>query len=57
MRKETVKRQLIDIFFYVVGSVIYAVAIAMFISPAKISPGGFTGVALIFNFLFKECII
>ncbi len=53
MRKETVKRQLIDILFYVVGSVIYAVAIAMFISPAKISPGGFTGVSLIFNFLFK----
>lgn len=51
MRIDAAKKQFVDILFYIIGSIVYAVAIAMFISPANISPGGFTGVALIINFL------
>lgn len=51
--KNSLKNYLIDAVFYIAGSVIYSIAIPMFISPAHISPGGFTGVALIFNYLFK----
>ncbi len=53
MKKEIIKKQIIDIGFYIVGSIVYATSISMFISPANISPGGFTGIALILNFLFK----
>lgn len=51
MKNTSVKNYIIDLIFYITGSVIYSIAIPMFIAPAHISPGGFTGVALIFNFL------
>lgn len=53
MKKSTVKNYLIDLAFYIVGCTVYSIAIPMFIAPAHISPGGFTGIALIFNFLFR----
>ncbi|MBE6729879.1 MAG: YitT family protein [Ruminococcaceae bacterium] len=48
-----IKKLFIDLLFYIVGSFIYSVALTMFISPAQISPGGFTGLALIINYLIK----
>lgn len=51
MKKSSVKYYAIDLLFYIAGSVIYSIAIPMFIAPAHISPGGFTGVALILHFL------
>ena len=54
MKKTSVKKLAIDFVYYIVGSVIYSIAIPMFIAPAHISPGGFTGIALIFNFLLKQ---
>lgn len=51
--KITFKSFIIDLLLYLVGSIIYSLAIPTFISPSHISPGGFTGVALIFNFLIK----
>ncbi|MBR2043558.1 MAG: YitT family protein [Clostridia bacterium] len=51
--KITLKSFIIDLLFYLIGSIIYSLAIPAFVSPAHISPGGFTGVALIFNYLIK----
>ncbi len=53
MKKNSVKKLAIDFIYYIVGSIIYAIAIPMFIAPAHISPGGFTGIALILNFLLQ----
>lgn len=47
------KKMIIDMLFVFAGSIIYSVAIPMFIAPAHISPGGFSGIALIFNYLLK----
>lgn len=52
MLKSNIKNIIKDSLYYVLGSIIYSIAIPMFISPAHISPGGFTGIALIFNYLF-----
>lgn len=46
-------KNLIDVVFFVVGSMIYSVAVNMFLAPSGISPGGFTGIATIVNFLIK----
>lgn len=53
MNIKKIKNLLIDLLFYIVGSFIYSIAVTMFISPAEISPGGFTGLALIINYLLK----
>lgn len=41
-----------DVFFYILGGFIYSVAVTMLISPNEISPGGFTGIATLTNYLF-----
>lgn len=38
--------------WYIFGSIIYAVAVTVFISSNEISPGGITGVATVLNYLF-----
>ncbi|MBQ6885611.1 MAG: YitT family protein [Clostridia bacterium] len=38
-----------DILFFVIGAVIYSVAVNVFLTPNGISPGGFTGVATVVN--------
>ncbi len=53
MKKNSVKSLIIDFIFYIIGSIIYSIAIPMFIAPAHISPGGFTGIALILNYLLN----
>lgn len=45
------KKYINDYLWFVFGSVIYAVAITLFISPNEISPGGITGIATILNYL------
>ena len=39
----------VDIMFWAVGAFIYAAAVTLFIEPNEISPGGFTGIAVIFH--------
>ncbi len=38
-----------DIIFWAIGAFIYASAVTLFIEPNEISPGGFTGIAVIFH--------
>ena len=38
-----------DIFYFVVGGLIYSAAVIVFLSPNGISPGGFTGIATVAN--------
>lgn len=52
MQKNTSKN-LVDIIYFVVGAIIYSIAVNMFISPNGISPGGFTGVATVLNYLIR----
>lgn len=51
--KFDVKKFLKDLLWYLVGSLIYSIAVTTFISPNEISPGGITGVATILNFLIS----
>ena len=43
----------LDFLFFLLGSIIYSVAVLTFLSPNKISPGGVTGVATVINYLFS----
>lgn len=52
MRKKTSKIAF-DIFYFIIGAIIYSVAVNVFLSPNEISPGGFTGVATVINHLTK----
>ena len=46
------KKYIKDYLWYILGSIIYAIAVTVFISPNEISPGGITGVATVLNYLF-----
>lgn len=48
-----IKIFLLDLLFFVLGGVVYSVAVVTFLSPNKISPGGVTGVAAVINYLFS----
>lgn len=50
MRKNILKT-MIDSVYFIVGVAVYSVAVNMFLSPDGISPGGFTGLAVIVNHL------
>lgn len=50
MRKNASKI-IIDLLHFIIGAAIYSVAVNMFLSSNGISPGGFTGVATVVNFL------
>ena len=41
----------LDIIFYVLGCAIYSVAVTALITPNAISPGGFTGISAVVNYL------
>lgn len=47
------KTFLIDILIYFIGSFIYSVSVTTLISANHISPGGFTGIATLLNYLFS----
>lgn len=42
-----------DLVWYIIGSFIYSFAVTVFISPNEFSPGGFTGIATLLNYLLK----
>ncbi len=44
---------LLDFASFLIGSIIYSVAVLTFLSPNEISPGGVTGVATALNYLFS----
>lgn len=52
MKKDRIRNGILDLLAYAAGCAIYAVAVAMFITPNRISPGGVTGVATTMQFLW-----
>ena len=42
----------VDLLVYILGGIIYSVAVLLFLSANEISPGGITGIATVFNYLF-----
>lgn len=50
---KAIKRMAWDLFFYIGGSFIYSSAVTLFISPNEFSPGGFTGIATVLNYLLN----
>lgn len=51
--KKSILKTALDICIYIVGCFIYSSAVTMFVSPNEISPGGFTGIATVLNYLFS----
>ena len=47
---KAIKRMVLDLFCYIIGSFIYSSAVTIFISPNEFSPGGFTGIATLLNY-------
>ncbi len=41
----------VDVLYYIIGSLIYSFAVTAFISANEISPGGFTGIAALVNYI------
>lgn len=44
---------LLDFAAFLIGGIVYSIAVLMFLSPNEISPGGVTGVATALNYLFS----
>lgn len=51
MIKNKILKKITDISYYIAGCGIYSVAVVMFITPARMSPGGVTGIATVLDFL------
>ena len=51
MFSKRIKKYITEGFILIFGSFIYAVAVEVFLSPLKVSPGGITGIAAAVNFL------
>ncbi len=47
------KTYITDAVFWLAGCALYAAAVALLLEPNQISPGGFTGIATLVNFLFS----
>ena len=47
------KELLGDFIFFTLGAVIYAASVNIFTSPNQIAPGGFTGIAILANYLYS----
>lgn len=52
MKKRKALVFLTDLLFYALGGAIYSLAVLLFLSGNKISPGGITGIATALNYLF-----
>lgn len=50
--KKNLKTIVFEYAFIIFGSVIYAVAVNVFLKPNNIAPGGFTGITTMLNYLF-----
>lgn len=44
-------KNLVDILFFTAAAMVYSVAVNVFLTPNEISPGGFTGIATVINYL------
>ena len=53
MKNKKLKTVFLDIVIYFIGGFIYSAAVTSLISANKISPGGFTGIATVLNYLFS----
>lgn len=53
IRKETGKELALDILYDIVGGGIFAIGTHCFVSPSNIAPGGASGIAIMFNYLFN----
>ena len=51
MKSKSIKRYVKEGLILILGSFVYAVAVQVFLSPLKISPGGLTGVATALNYI------
>lgn len=49
--KKNASKLIVDLLYFIIGAAVYSVAVNMFLSPNGISPGGFTGVATVVNYL------
>ncbi len=47
--KNNIRKNIVDVLYFLVGAITYSVAVNIFLSPNGISPGGFTGVAAVIN--------
>ncbi len=50
---KNIKKMSFDIIWFFIGSAVYSSAVTMFITANEISPGGFTGIATLLNYLFS----
>ena len=41
-----------NMLFFIIGAIIYSVSVNVFLTPNSISPGGFTGIATVANYVF-----
>lgn len=48
-----IKNLCLDLIYDVAGSVLYAVGIVCFVNPANLAPGGMSGIAILFNYLWQ----
>ena len=53
IRKETGKELALDFLYDIVGGGIFAIGTHCFVSPSNIAPGGASGIAIMFNYLFN----
>ncbi len=51
MKNFKAEKLLTDIIYFILGAAVYSVAVNTFLYPSGISPGGFTGIATVINFL------
>lgn len=51
--KKNIRKNAIDILYFFIGTLVYSVAVNMFLSPNGISPGGFTGIAVAINHIIN----
>lgn len=49
--KKSIIKNLTDTLFFTAAAVIYSVAVNVFLTPNEISPGGFTGIAAVINYV------
>lgn len=51
--RQDVKRIVIDVLYYTVGSLLYAVSVNCFSAPNRIAPGGLTGIATVIHYMIS----
>ena len=47
------KKKIVEYVWLIIGSLLMAISVALFLAPNKISSGGFSGIAIVLHYLFK----